>query len=217
VLAKLRAHLTYANVMATAAVFIALGGGAYAAASINGKLLKNRSVTAKKLKKNTLTGTEIKESKLSTVPKARNATLLDGRGPGAFLPVAGTAANAANAAKLGGVSPEGWVRRDCASNSGQIKGVATVTGSATYTTTFSTVPGYNCSGQYVEADHESMGRYQVRFTGSPVTQAVATAIVTGFSADAIAITNNGSGLFTIYIENAGGTAFVDDGFTLVAP
>ncbi|MDX6234313.1 MAG: hypothetical protein QOH68_3410 [Nocardioidaceae bacterium] len=53
-------HLTYANVMATAAVFIALGGGAYAAA-----VAKN-SVTSKAVKNDSLKGIDIKESTLDT-------------------------------------------------------------------------------------------------------------------------------------------------------
>jgi len=48
-LAKVRGCLTYGNVMATIAVFIALGGGAYAATQINGADLQNRSVAGKKL------------------------------------------------------------------------------------------------------------------------------------------------------------------------
>ncbi len=41
---------TYANVMATLALFIALGGSSYAAIQINGSQLKNRSIAGNKLK-----------------------------------------------------------------------------------------------------------------------------------------------------------------------
>ena len=41
---SLRSRLTYANVMSTLAVFIALGGSSYAAVSLNGRDLKHRSV-----------------------------------------------------------------------------------------------------------------------------------------------------------------------------
>jgi hypothetical protein len=64
---------TPSMVVALIALFLAAGGVGYAASTINGKNLKNRSVAGKKLKKNTLTGTEIKESKLGKVPKAKNA------------------------------------------------------------------------------------------------------------------------------------------------
>lgn len=91
----MRKHLNYANVMATVAVFMVLGGGAYAALKLpkdsvtskqikkgsvkNSDLAKN-SVTKKKLKKatvtgsrvanDTLTGKNIDESSLSSVPEA---------------------------------------------------------------------------------------------------------------------------------------------------
>ena len=64
-----------------------------------------------------------------------------------------------------------------------------------------------------------MGRYEVRFNGSPVSQAVATSIVTGFKADMVSVTNTGPGLFTVYVLDplpAPG-AFVDDGFTMITP
>ena len=56
VLDKIREGLTYSNVMATLAVFIALGGSSYAALTISGSDIKNRSIAGKKLRKNTLTG-----------------------------------------------------------------------------------------------------------------------------------------------------------------
>jgi hypothetical protein len=78
VLSKLRHHLTYANVMSTLAVFVALGGSSYAALKISGNSIENRSVPAKKLKRNSLTGKEIRESRLKRVPRATTASLLDG-------------------------------------------------------------------------------------------------------------------------------------------
>jgi cytoskeletal protein RodZ len=59
--------------MASIAVFIALGGGAYAAVQVNGKNIKPRSIAGKKLKNNTLGGKQINEGKLGTVPKAQQA------------------------------------------------------------------------------------------------------------------------------------------------
>jgi hypothetical protein len=71
-------RLTYANVMSTIAVFIALGGSSYAAFTINCRIIKNRSIAGKKLRHNTLTGRQIKESRLGQVPRAHRADLLDG-------------------------------------------------------------------------------------------------------------------------------------------
>jgi len=85
-----RPRLSYANVVATLALFIALGGGAYAAGLIPGTNLRNRSVPAAKIRRNALTGTEIREGKLGTVPHAaladvaQNAARLAGESPGRF-------------------------------------------------------------------------------------------------------------------------------------
>lgn len=68
-----RRRLTYANVMSTLAVFIALGGSSYAAITINGKDIRNRSIPGTKLRTNTLTGTQIRESTLGRVTRARVA------------------------------------------------------------------------------------------------------------------------------------------------
>jgi hypothetical protein len=76
---RLRQQLTYSNVMATVAVFIALGGTSYAALQISGSQIKNRSIAGKKLKRDTLGGTRIKESRLGTVPRARNAERVGGK------------------------------------------------------------------------------------------------------------------------------------------
>jgi hypothetical protein len=78
VLHRLRKRLTYANVMSTLAVFIALGGSSYAALTINGATIKNRSIAGKKLRVNTLTGAQIKESRLARVPRARMADRVGG-------------------------------------------------------------------------------------------------------------------------------------------
>jgi hypothetical protein len=80
----LRGKLTYANVMATVAVFVALGGGAYAATQINGARLRNRSVSGAKIRRNALTGTEIRESRVGKVPKAVNADTLGGQPPASY-------------------------------------------------------------------------------------------------------------------------------------
>ena len=64
-LSTLRARLTYANVMATIAVFVALGGSSYAAITITGKNVRNSS----------LTGGDIRNSSLTTLD-VRNRSLL---------------------------------------------------------------------------------------------------------------------------------------------
>jgi hypothetical protein len=73
-----RQRLTYANVMSTLALFIALGGSSYAAITISGSSIKNRSIPAKKLKRNAITGNEVRESRLSRVRRAKTADRLGG-------------------------------------------------------------------------------------------------------------------------------------------
>ena len=46
---RIRSKLSFANVMAVIAVFVVIGGSAYAGSKINGKTLKVNSVGAKKL------------------------------------------------------------------------------------------------------------------------------------------------------------------------
>jgi hypothetical protein len=74
----LRSHLSYANVVASIALFAALGGGAYAAVSlpknsVGSKQLKKNAVTGKKVKNHSLTGAELKVSSLPKVPAAASA------------------------------------------------------------------------------------------------------------------------------------------------
>jgi hypothetical protein len=78
VIDALRRRLTYANVMATLAVFIALGGSSYAALTVTGRDVKNGSLTFRDLRRDTLGGSRIKESRLGTVRRARNANRLNG-------------------------------------------------------------------------------------------------------------------------------------------
>lgn len=54
IFSSLRHRLTYANVVATLALFIALGGSAYAVATITGSDVKDGSLTGRDIKHNTL-------------------------------------------------------------------------------------------------------------------------------------------------------------------
>jgi hypothetical protein len=85
VIDRLRRHFTYANVMATLAVFISLGGASYAALNLTGRDIKDGSLTHRELKRNTLGGTSIKESRLGKVRRARNADRLNGLSSRRFL------------------------------------------------------------------------------------------------------------------------------------
>lgn len=120
---RLRRHFSYANVMATLAVFIALGGSSYAAFSLTGRDIKDGSLTHRELTRNTLGGTRIKESRLGKVRRARNADRLNGltagrlllRCPRATAPVSDicieTAPRPAAPYRIAAVACEGFNRR----------------------------------------------------------------------------------------------------------
>jgi hypothetical protein len=65
-----------AMVIASVALFVALGGTGYAVTELNGRDIDNRSISGKKLKKNTVTDKEVRESRLKRVPEAKVADFL---------------------------------------------------------------------------------------------------------------------------------------------
>ena len=108
-LSRARDRLSYANVVATLALFVALGGTSYAALSITSKDVKNRSLKGGDLRLNTVTGKEIRESKLGRVPSADTAATAD------VSKSAGTASTAGSA----GTAALADVARDAQSLAGQ--------------------------------------------------------------------------------------------------
>jgi hypothetical protein len=95
----IRRHLTYANVMASIAVFIALAGGAYAAVklprnSVGPAQLRKDAVTSRAIKANAVKGADVDEGSLAKVSSAKaadRATTADS------ATTAGSAQKAANA------------------------------------------------------------------------------------------------------------------------
>jgi hypothetical protein len=61
---RLLSRLSYANVVATLALFIALGGGAYAAITVTGKNVRNGSLTGADLKNNSVASTDVRNGSL---------------------------------------------------------------------------------------------------------------------------------------------------------
>lgn len=119
----LRNSLTPSSLLATAALFIALGGVSYAAATIGTSEIENGAVTTKKLKKNAVTavkirtnavtGAKVDESSLGQVPKAAEAvkadtaakaTNADHAVQAGKADTAVTATTAGNAEQLGGIA-----------------------------------------------------------------------------------------------------------------
>jgi hypothetical protein len=64
VIGRLRTRLTYANTVATLALFLALGGSSYAALSVTGKNVKNSSLTGKDVKNSSLGTKDVKNGAL---------------------------------------------------------------------------------------------------------------------------------------------------------
>lgn len=75
---ELREKLTYANVVATLALFIALGGTSFAALSLTGRDIRDGSLSGRDLRTNSIGGRPLKESRLAVVPRARNAARVGG-------------------------------------------------------------------------------------------------------------------------------------------
>lgn len=106
-MARIRKHLTYANVMSSIAVFLVLGGGAaYAAKKISGNQLKGASVTTAKIKRGAITATKIRKgavraNKISkgavtNAKLANGAVTLEKLVPGFVAPIAEKLSRAAN-------------------------------------------------------------------------------------------------------------------------
>ena len=96
---RMRAHLTYANAMSTIAVFMALGGIGWAAATlppnsvgtaqlkknaVTSPKIKNSQVTSLDAKNDSFTGADVKEATLARVPQAGNAQKLGGALPAVY-------------------------------------------------------------------------------------------------------------------------------------
>ena len=66
-----------ATVLSLIAMFAALGGTSYAAATISGKQVKNNSLTGADIRNNSVGGADVKESKLGQVPSAAKSLQAD--------------------------------------------------------------------------------------------------------------------------------------------
>jgi len=71
VLGRLRTTLSYANVTATFALLVALGGTSYAATQIATKDIKNEAVTGRKIADDAITGVKVKNGSLLAKDFAR--------------------------------------------------------------------------------------------------------------------------------------------------
>jgi len=102
---SVRRHLTFSNIVALLALFLALGGSVYAASKINGKSIKKQSVPGNRLKPDSVTSTQVNESSLAQVPSAANADSLGGRSGDSLRVVPAFGSNSAEVGLAPGGSP----------------------------------------------------------------------------------------------------------------
>ena len=76
---RLRSHLTYANIVASLALFLALGGVGYAAATIGSGQIKNNTVRSKDIRNKTVVGKDVKNNALGSAQVKESRTR---QGPG---------------------------------------------------------------------------------------------------------------------------------------
>jgi hypothetical protein len=87
---RIRSHLTYANVIATLAMFVALGGSTYAVATIGADDIKRNAVRSKHIKKRAVTSRKIDSGAIRAKALGPISTRSSGATlqPGASLPSA---------------------------------------------------------------------------------------------------------------------------------
>jgi hypothetical protein len=196
--------------VALIALFVALGGTAYAVKQINGSVLVNRSVSNLKIKKNSLTKNEINLKALGTVPKAALAN------KATSATTADDANFAENAGKLDGQGPDFWQK---ACSDGAVKGYAIVNGDtefpAEYTSEAGRIPKkFNCTGGAVEAKRISAGNYRVRFGGNAAAIAVSNSYGPGSFDEYVSVNQEESGEWEVVIHNSDGQP-TDHHFTIL--
>jgi hypothetical protein len=243
---RLRSKLTYANVVASLALFLVVAGGTAVAAkqmlprnSVGTRQIKNNAITGAKIKAGAITGSKIAASSLGTVPSATTAKSADTAKSAetAKSAVTATSANSAktaesaataglanNSSSLGGVPASGYTRSGCGALTGQIKGFARINDAAVSTTGLSAAgveTPYNCSGAEVLAWRFGEGKYEVKFVESPVGFAFATAMEangsTTFPVNSVSVDRTSAGDFVVQNWNDVKNTFINGSFVILTP
>jgi hypothetical protein len=199
-LKKVRRLPSPALVISALALIVAVGGGSFALASLNG-------------------------GKVKKIAKRAANKQITKRAPGLSVRRATTAANATNAtnaSQLGGVPASGYTQSGCGALTGQIKGFARIN-VAQVSSSFSTngveVP-YNCSGGTVEARVFNGNVTEVRFNDSPVGFALASVLYGPTEQEHVnvnlSVKNESPGLFRVDATTGGGSA-ASEPFVILTP
>jgi hypothetical protein len=163
-----RPRLTYANVTATLALFLALGGSSYAALQITGRDVKDGSLTGADLKNGSVKGVDLKNGSVTSVD-VKNGSLLAADFKPGELP-AGTPGAPGPQGPTGPTGPQGETGAT---------GQPGATGGASRTILFGTVTqaGTLAHGQGITGvTKDTTGIYHVRFSRSVLpSQCAATA------------------------------------------
>lgn len=129
-MSRLRSRLSFANVLAFAALFIALGGAAYAAGTVNGKSIVDHSITGKDIKQGSIPVTALK--KIPTGPQGLRGPI----GPAGPAGSAGAAGAAGPAGAPGSAVAYAHVNADGTLDAANSKNIAS--------TNLTAQPGYYC-------------------------------------------------------------------------
>ncbi|HEX4034776.1 MAG TPA: hypothetical protein VHX66_10060 [Solirubrobacteraceae bacterium] len=170
--------------VALAALFVALGGSAYAATRINGAAIKRNSLPADRIRHGSITAAQVNLAKLGTVANATHASTADNATHASSADnathattattantatTATTAKTATNATTFNSLSSAQFLRSDTCQVGG-IRGYGHFTPaqmSSTALTANGTLGTLNCAGKAVLVHHLGAGRYVVQFAGYP--------------------------------------------------
>jgi hypothetical protein len=110
----------------------------------------------------------------------------------------------------------------CSSGS-KIKGSALINGNSSFSSSFTKVSGFDCSGKSIQAKRLGLGRYEVKFTGNPDKSAIGSIVdLPKYNLDNafVSFTRVAPGDFKVFIYNAviGGLGPNEDRpFTITLP
>jgi hypothetical protein len=183
-----------ATVLSVVALFVALGGSAYAATAISGSQIRLHSIPANRLKNHSITGAQVNLNELGTVPRAVSATRSGTAKTASSATTAGSAVDAINATNATNAA-----NASVAQNSDAVDG-STITPLVFDEPPGGTsVTGFNADDLVVSASCNAHG------------QVVLTATSTATGADLFGHVIDGAGAVKAIADNAfgGNTAGVD--------